>query len=325
MRNAITVRNVLTVSLFWVLAASLAAAQPAAPAAPAGGPLVIHRSCWDYNRSDFTWYDGKDHSSHEGGLRSLCGWVEFDVQIPTSGWYEWYCCGGTWDWEKTYYVDGKQVFFGGAQPEDTDRRKDLYKIMNLPLSAGQHTLRIMRLGFPGTLPDWFELRAANNNPLATVTAEAVGPNLTRVGVGVNLKVTGGCSTKAATYEFMAMNTATGEGQPAGSISFPASDKFLVKTINLPTPVEGCFRLRVQEEGTQLKPADFLFYDYAAVDTRTAPPAAATLQRTLVKEIDCVTEEPLKEKDGPTRIVEAPFGKYRESSGQGTRAYWSSTS
>ncbi len=223
------------ITLLFLLSAALASAQP----------LVIHRDVWSYDRADLAWYEGKPPEKQEGAMGKLAGWVEFDVDIPAAGWYELYCSGGVWGWDKTYYVDGRQVFFGPAQVEDTDRKTDTYKVANLPLSAGPHALRVKRTGFPGTLPAWVELRAADGDPRNCIVAEQDGPEMVRAGAGVRLKVTGGCPGKATKYELVAENTATGEGTPAGDVSFPASDKFLTKAVVIPTPAEGCFRLRVQ--------------------------------------------------------------------------------
>ncbi|NLO72957.1 MAG: hypothetical protein GX100_02460, partial [candidate division WS1 bacterium] len=336
MSAAITRRGVLGTLALTAFVMSIGYAQPA------DGPMVIHRSIWDWSRADIAWYEGKPPEKREGNPNKLAGWAEFDVEVPLTGWWELYCCGGVPEWDKTYYVDGRQIYFGPAQPEDiVEKRPEIYKVLNLPLTAGMHTLQIRRTGFPGTLPEWFELRAAKGNPAACITAEAIGPDIVRAGAGVKLQVTGGCPARATRYEFVAENVVTGEGAPAGEVSFPASSKFLTKTVVIPTPQEGCFRLRVQEKGQPLKPGDFLFHQFVVVDTRqpASPPnplswqergdtgntggttATPALTRTLVAEVDCVTQTPLREKDGATRIVEAPFGKYRESSGKGTRRSW----
>jgi hypothetical protein len=256
----------------------------------------------------------------EGGA----GWAEFDFTVPATGWYELYCEGGGPDAQKTYFVDGQRVFFGPADPDDMESiPKEIYKVINLPLTAGKHTLRIRRVEWSGVLPAAWELRAACGNPAACLTAKVVGYNVVRAGETVTLQVTGGDPAQATTYDLVATNSFTQKSQPAVRVTFPASAQFLTKTVVIPCPEEGVFNLRAQVNGKALRAGDLGFRKFAVVDVKHAPAAPANPHQTLIHDIDCVAQtdngQPIVtgtgfwEANGATRVTTSAAGTYRESS------------
>ncbi|HEY3376458.1 MAG TPA: Ig-like domain-containing protein [Armatimonadota bacterium] len=151
-------------------------------------------------------------------------------------------------------------------------------------------------------------------------AKIVGSNIVRKNNNLVVDVTGGMTNVSISYELVSKNLADNSLTSITTVTFPASSAFSTQRVNIPCPTAGQFWLLARVGGVVLRPADLHVNEYIVVDM-TPPTPAATLQRTLVQDIDCTMATPLREKDGATRVVTTAFGNYRESSGTGSNAGW----
>ena len=293
----------------------------------AGSPFVLHRDAWTFNRSklDFFGTTKPDEQKASGVLKEVAGWTEYDFELPQGGWYELWEKGWNPEWTRTISIDGQPVLWHAvSSPRDEDKAFDGFKEANFWLAAGKHTIRFQRVTWPGDLPDAWELRAAGDDPAGCLRA-LPRENIVRVGEPAVVKFLGGTRIPT-TYEFFLSDATGGEKFPVGKIEFPATDRPLERELKVTYPRQGTFSLEATSGGKSLRPSDIKVGMTIAVDTKSAPVPPAKLVTKRVIEIDCAAAPPpgeFWEKDGKTRVVNAPFGAYRESSGlgRGVDGYW----
>ncbi|MFA6292266.1 MAG: hypothetical protein WC637_10815, partial [Victivallales bacterium] len=292
---------------------------------------VIRRAAWSFDRSKIKWYDPAktEEKKKQGIMNEMCGWAEYDIEIPADGWFELLEKEGVPGWPRDTFVDGKMILnFVIAEKDDIEAKTrqgeqgKWYKECNLWLTKGKHTLRIRRLGFPGILPAAFELVPAKGRPDCSVMAEQDGPDVIRAGERYKLKVTGGGTGAKTRYDLFLKNLLLPEEplKAAGEVEFSASDEPKTKTVKIDCAKEGVFQVMAKVDGKLLRPSEFRGGMFAVVDTKNAG-FPKEMRKTLIHEIDCVTQKDMgKEiKAGekfwdvtePTRIAKSAAGEYRE--------------
>jgi len=295
----------------------------------AGGekPPLVRRTAWSYDRANIEWYPWakKDKLKKEDRLADLAGWAEYDFKITKPGWHELYLSGSVPGWSRDVFIDGKLVLRLVTSHVDdyvkVAHRVIRWKEVNLFLEGGKHTVRFRRLGFPGCLPAW-ELYESGDNPAACIRAEIVGHNIIRARTKVKVRVTGGAS-KPMSYTLVIRNEKTGKLVSGPEVAFPASAKPVTKIVEISFRRQGVYRLLARSGKKLLRPADLQAGQIVAIDTKSPPAPASEMKLTSVVDIDCtkMRSKGFVEKDGKTRIVRAPFGAYRESSGKGSHEHW----
>ncbi|MDR3709242.1 MAG: hypothetical protein P4L33_13155 [Capsulimonadaceae bacterium] len=282
--------------------------------------VVVQRTAWSFDASQLEWYAGArpDEEKKAGTLHAVNGWTEYRFDVGKTGWYALWAAVVP-EWSRDWFLDGRQVFnLKVSQKGDVDG--GMAKEGNLFLTSGSHTLRFRRLGFPGWLCAKWELRDVADDPLGCIAASVVGPNVIRAGMAVNIRVTaGGCH--AAQYTLFARDEETNSLTPVAKVAFPASSMTVTRDVRIVVPHQGVFSLLPQADGVFGKPADLATGQIIAIDTHGAPPAAPAFSRSLVVDIDCAKQMPLSEKNGATKVIDAPFGAYRQSSGAGASENW----
>ena len=236
-------------------------------------------------------------------------------------------------WPINVYIDGKMVFFTvSSDAEQDELSKGIFKIGNIYLKTGKHTIRFERWGFPGRLPKSWALKPAEIRPEACIRALISDEeNVFRVGKKLNIKIKGGTREPTA-YELFLTNQETGKKETVGKINFEKTNKPVEKNIQLQVTSQGVFQLTAESDGKALKPADLCALPIIAVDMAKKPkPGPKKLDLKLVADIDCVKNtvngRPVKlgdgfwEKYGQSRIVKSSLGEYRETSGQGYESQW----
>ena len=312
--------SILVAIAFWGAVGLPAQAEEAA--------WVLKREGWSFDDSHLNWQDegSVEKLKSEGVLRNVAGWTEYKFTVPADGWYELWLRGIPNGWTRTISIDGKTVLWHSiGTPEDEDKSFKGLKEANFWLTKGEHRVRFHRTTWPGDLPDYWELRAAQGDPAASLRVEAV-ENIVRVGEKVPISVLGGDANKALSYDLFLQAADSGKTYPAGKLEFPAIAKPVIKKTDLQFPAEGVYYLKARSGEKELRPADLKAGAFVAIDTANPPAPAAELVTTPVVEIDCTVTPPAEgfwEKDGATRVVEKPFGRYRESSGFGRDGdgYW----
>ncbi|MGE9292509.1 MAG: hypothetical protein ACQKBW_02760, partial [Puniceicoccales bacterium] len=190
---------------------------------------------------------------------NLTGWVEFDLDIPVSGWYELWSGGNPPEWPRDIFVDGDTIVrlehsHDSDILENPERGEVSFKDVNLYFTKGKHTLRIRRLGFPGMLPTILELRPADGNPAGCIRVSYDGSRLVNTGESVTLKVLGG-TTIPTSYDLFLVNEVSDDEIPVGSVSFAAMDRPIEKSVAIKFPKEGFYSIIGKADGEQLKPSD----------------------------------------------------------------------
>ncbi len=318
----------MVTALVLALGMSVSAAEPTDATQAAAG--VIHRDAWSFDRSEIVWYQHLDQAKidekkKQGIINEMCGWAEYDVDIPVSSWRELVLTGGVAGWPRDVYVDGERVVTLGEAGKEDMVGKESYKELNLYLAKGRHAIKFRRLGFPGVLPSSFDLRPADGHAAGCVSARIVGQSIRRVGEKLALAVTGGTTIPTA-YELVAIGAVTPSETVLRTVSFPAVSEPVTKTIEIPCDTEGVFTIRAKADGKLLRPNDFRAGTFAVVDTRRAAPAPKELKKELIHDIDCVKQtdmgKPIVKGEGfweatePTRTAKSAAGEYREG-GDGT--------
>ena len=266
----------------------------------ADSPDVIRRAAWSFDRSKIKWYDPAktEEKKKQGIMNEMCGWAEYDIEIPADGWFELLEKEGVPGWPRDTFVDGKMILnFVISENSDIEAKVrqgeqgKWYKECNLWLTKGKHTLRIRRLGFPGILPSAFELVPSKGRPDCSVMAEQDGADVIRAGERYKLKVTGGGTGAKARYEIFLKNLLLPEDplQPAGEVEFSASDEPRTKTVKIDCAKEGVFQVMAKVDGKLLRPSEFRGGQFAVVDTKNAG-FPKEMRKTLIHEIDCVTQK-----------------------------------
>ncbi|MFZ2653669.1 MAG: hypothetical protein WAX69_02020 [Victivallales bacterium] len=294
-------------------------------------PFLLQRDCLQFDKGDIQWAEGaKEKWDKEkqpaNGPYPFSGWTEYSFEVPRTGWYtlhfkEWN------NFAHSLYLDGKRLYYGGIagwpgqpQPKTTDG----VKAANLPLSAGKHVLRFERLGrvgFPAGFPRSMELRESQGKPSETISAKIAGQAVLRSGEKFVLEITAGGSSSPAEYEIIMRNGLTGAEKVLEKISFPAGSARETRRLEIPCSEEGVFSLQCRIGKDILQPCEFQA-SYVVIDTKTQPAVAKDSEKTLVHEIDCISNtvdgKPVIEGtnywecNGKTRINESAAGKYRET-------------
>ncbi|HEU5078458.1 MAG TPA: hypothetical protein VFT72_04560 [Opitutaceae bacterium] len=301
-------------------------AQSAKPTGSHSG--TIHVEGWSFVRSELDWYPGShpEEQRKAGTLDQVGGWTEYAVTIPKAGWYELWLKGVAAEGARDFWLDGKPLLWLTTSDGERDAepgKTGWFKEANFYFTAGAHTLRFRRLIYPAQLPSAFELRPAENRAESSVRIVDAGKNAVRAGERLRMTVEGG-TAEATTYELVAQDRVDGSITRVGEVAFPAMAAPVRKTVDVVFPRQGAFRLLGRVAGRLLRPADLKGGTIVAIDTKNPPAPAAELKTTSVLDIDCTATPPKEgfwEKDGPTRVVDSPLGRYRESSGRGSNAEW----
>ena len=220
----------------------------------------IQRDGWSYDRQGFRASPEKIAEVKLAGKGiSLPGWAEYDVEIPKSGWYSLWLGGSPDGWSRDVFVDGKTITrLQTSLPEDEvqpmPKKGVQYKEANLFLTAGKHTLRLQRYGFPGVLPAVWELRPSEGKPGDSLRASVEGSRIGAAGSTIAVKFLGGAS-EPTFYELLWRNELTRESLPAGKIEFAATAEPGEQTLNLTLPADGLYSLMAKSGGEWLRPSD----------------------------------------------------------------------
>lgn len=289
---------------------------------------VVKLGMWEYDKA--FWGDGRFTYDIEGAKAAKkpapsSGWLEYKFMVPDTGWYTlWFKKWGGLTHE--VLIDGKLVYFGGIvgwPKQKLPKDKDMVKSVNLPLTAGEHTLRIQRLGrvgFPKGFPAGWELRKADEKPNDTISAKIKSFDVIRVGEDLVLEVTGGCTTAPTSYDIIIKDMLNKKETKVKTIDFSAGKEFVTKEVKIPATKEGVYQIKAKAAGKELLPSEFRAGKFVAIDTKNCP-APGKSSMKLIEDIDCVKNtingEPVSAKNfiecnGKTTVVKSKIGDYRES-------------
>ena len=296
-----------------ILLAAVAAVEPA---------VVRERDTADRNHI-LRWYSWGERG--KGGKFLKCeGRLEYDIEIPRTGWYALEQQGHPCGWDRTIYIDGaverKRLQTVEAEfPSGVSKREAWHKELNVFLAKGKHTLAYERTGFPGCFPVRWRLVPSDGSARGTVRVDIV-EDVVRISDELALEVTAGTDRPMA-YEIVAVGRSHDETNLLSVLKFDAVAAPEKRTVKVRPPQrEGVYCVTVRENGVAGWKSDTAANDLVVVDTKPSEPGDS-LRKTLVVDIDCVKTAPYVERDGATTVVKTDFGNYRESSGAALQPSW----
>lgn len=240
------------------------------------------------------------------------GEAEYAFTVPAAGWYElWVEAGAN---PTDLFLDREFLIYTPFASGVWEPQANAQKTLNLHLGAGRHVLRFSR-PWPHGLPwmrRFFLEPARDATGMVRLTPEKDALAFRR-GEPFPLRLKAGRLPQAYTLTLTIADTAT--GKPAHTLrrEIPAGEGVHEETLAIPTDREGVFDIAATEGGG--KAVDRTI-QYLVVDTKQRPTAPAQMAKELVATIDCAAQEPDYASAGSTRVVQAPFGAYRESGAKG---------
>jgi hypothetical protein len=236
---------------------------------------------------------------HPGDWVGLTGWFEYDVSVPADGWCELLV-------QPEGHAAGHEFIFDGKDSTLVTWGGD--KVCNTWLSAGKHTLRVQRTIWTGFSPiTGFTLRAVQA-PSQHLRIKPLGDRLVlRKGEALELEVLSTCggSVTACVTEAGAKEVLVRQALRLAAAPEPVKSR-----LSVPCGREGAFVVSFEVDGRDAT-RDLPSIRFSVIDTTPAPRTGGDLKRTLVREIDCAVTAP-DYQCGGTRVVDRPFGRYRES-------------
>jgi Glycosyl hydrolase-like 10 len=236
----------------------------------------------------------------------LRGWVEYEVTVPKTTWYEFLVQPDTSGAE--YRIDGKQVLYGYGGP----------KLSNLWLSAGQHTIRIQRYIWYGFSPiTGFILRESSPDIAKRLQLELTGQQrVIRQRETLNLRIVSGGAEKGTPLTVNVVDKKTGKVAQTQRINVPSSRNRIETPAKITFQREGIYAVSLAVGNRAVDPADVRPVEVVVIDTSLQPRTGGTLQKKLLQEIDCTKKVPDYVGAGGTQVISAALGSYRESGNAG---------
>lgn len=251
--------------------------------------------------------------SQPGDFHAIAGWFEYDVNVPIDGWYELLAKPNGDNHE--YIIDGEIHIYGQSGSE---------KVSNLWLNKGKHIIRIQRLIWTGFSPiNTIALQQSKDELSQNLRIEAVTPKLVvRKGSKLDLNAYFSNNSEGKAIKVWLKDQ---EYKTVKELRFelPVGEGLLKKKITVPLDNEGLFRVHFGEDNNEFSSRDIQSITVTVIDT-TPRTANGSLKRTLIKEIDCVKTSPDYFGGSPTRVINKPFGGYRESGDKGWLQHHNST-
>ena len=284
--------------------------------AAAAGACSFSAAAWEtvrpagqFDRCSFTEAQDADLVRQAGNLsgttkpddwRHIAGWVEYDLEVPSDGWYELVVPAETWGME--YFADGQRVGGSGGG-----------KVANLWLNAGRHVFRLQRYHWTGFgRIERIILRAAGPERSKAVSVKvADGRTILRAGEDVKLAILAGGRPEPARLTARLSDAQTREVVASREVEVPAGQQPVAIDVSLRGPREGLFAVSLLEGDRPLDPRDVPPIEITVADTRPIERGGEP-KKTLLAEIDCVATEPPHAGQGGAKVVESPAGRYRES-------------
>ncbi|MFA6291614.1 MAG: family 10 glycosylhydrolase [Victivallales bacterium] len=243
--------------------------------------------------------------------------AEFDYEfnVPSAGWWEFWLQGNSSPFD--LIIDGRRLIHAPIPSGVWTPEKDFQKMINVHLSAGKHTLRLSKpepYGIPGISK--MQFRKAKDIT-GMVRTELVGDcTAIRKGEGLSLKLVAGKGAEAQTVKVTAYPENSKESVWSENLEIPTGEGIFEKLVKLPDGKEGSFDVKFTDK--QGRPVDRTI-QYLVVDVKNAPKLDKEPKRELIQEIDCSRQSPDYASD-ETKVINAPFGAYRESGDKGRQGY-----
>jgi len=282
---------------------------------------LLERPAADFERAHIVSPGGPESVRRKGNLAGAVGRFEYDFNVPASGWHEIVINGSGAEVE---FSVGRDMSSPSAVIPGSlgfDGKQD--KIGNFWLEAGRNTLRMQRYfwtGFPGITG--FSVRAGDGSLRTGVRVQRPSAyGLYRKGGCGSLDIHYGPRETPAQLPIHWVDGSTSSTLRSQSVTLPSTRSPSVHKLPVPCTAEGRFVLYFSGGPDRISNRDVHHFSYEVIDTGDRKTAAAgnAPRRTLLQSIDLVATPP-DYAAGETRIVDKPFGSYRESGDRGWLPY-----
>ena len=290
-------------------------------AGSARGAVSIERPVASYDRADIHTPGGVAKLRQSGTLGGIAGWVEYDMNVTAAGWYELVLTGN--GWEAEFYIDpqgddpGRAAYY---QANTAGLDKGLDKIGNFWLAKGRHTIRLQHNYWTGFQSiTGLSLRAADDESVARTARATLSSRQAshRIGECGELVVLYGPRRTPGVLPVHWLDVESPTLRTS-MVSLPPTPTLQKMRLPVPCAAEGNFQFYFNGGPDKISNRDVQPISYEVIDTRNAP-APGNVRRELVLTIDSVATKP-DYASGDTRVVEKPFGAYRESDDNGWLDY-----
>ena len=316
-------RFVFSVLTILLVVAMMGRGAFAAEVSPSSAP--IHRSADSFDRHYMTGPTGADKvlAAHNlnGGDWGVSGWFEYDIEVPDEGWHQLIVHGITDDVEFLFDADahgqaksGYRFVGGSGQLPD--------KVGNVWLTRGKHRLRIQRYFWTGFQNiAGFELRKSGEALADAVSIAPLGDGrIFARGRCPDLEIVSGGRTKPDRLGILDFGTFSPGGGRWQYLAIPASAGLTRQRVPMPCAEDGFRSLGFADKDRALGNEQLRGISYEVVDTQAPARLPSIRPPGKVLEIDCAATAPDYSGGGTTRVVNAPFGAYRESGDTGLTRY-----
>ena len=235
------------------------------------------------------------------------GQATYKFEIPETGWYELYVQAVTWPTE-IFLNDEFLIYTPFDSGVWETKEKDTYKVLNLYLSKGFHTIAFNRPWHP-PLPNirGFYLQSATDLSGSCRLIPEKDYLAFRKGEKFPVNLYACKEAKENTLIIRIFEAESKSNIKEIVKKIPSGSGNYEERIEIPTETEGVFDIEVIDENG--KYLDRII-QYCVVDTRQ-PSFAGEIKKELVRVIDAVITEPDFSR-GSTRVIHTPVGSYRES-------------
>jgi hypothetical protein len=254
------------------------------------------------------------------GSGPVTGWFEYDFDVPATGWYTLAVQGSAGDTQFSLDAGGTPpqipVSIGGGNGARAGREK----VGNVFLAAGGHTLRLERYFWTG-FPDIraLILQASDERLSSSVAARLTESGAVfRAGECPELEIASGPRKTAGKLNVW-VYVPGGAVRQAVELAIPAGSAIQTQRMSLPCSGDGALAIGFGDAGALIDTTQLRHISYDVIDTRASGPANPAA-RTLVEEIDLAAKAPDYSGGEASRVVDAPFGRYRESGSAGWLAW-----
>ena len=274
-----------------------------------GETVIIEKKASDFIATNYLTQENIEDIKKSGYLRGI-GEAEYQIDIPTDGWYEFYVAAA--EWPTDIFLDGHFLIYTPFDSGVWQKTGNSYKVMNLYFKKGIHTLKFSRIWHPG-LPYMtkFFLRSSEDITGMVRVIPVKDYLVFRKGESFPVKLQAGRIERDYTILLTLTNVETGEIEWRYENIIQKGEGNYEKEIVIPTDKEGVFDLKIIDKDQRYLDR---IIQFCVIDTKKAY-FPEELKKELIYTIDASKKAPdYQSRD--TRVIHTSFGSYRESGDQG---------
>jgi len=287
-------------------------------------PIRMVRQAAAFDRAQFTELGAAEQVRIAGDLKGttccVSGWVEYDFDITTGGWYQLWLDGSALETlvDASSSLDGEPAAYfsgGSGLPGDVD------KIGNVWLDWGRHRVRLQDYRWYGfSRMKSIELRRSDAGVAgaASISWPRAG-QIFRVGQCPSFELLWGGNDRPASIQIVVRDRNSGVSMGRSRLALPASPGLARQRFTVPCSLEGSYRVSAAEvldgRTRDIDWRGIKGFDFDVVDTRPMTDGSRPSGAREVLAIDCAASKPDYES-GESSVRESAWGPYRQSGDSG---------